>query len=114
MMLLPPAQGSCPICAVKHAPQDPHDAQSLYYQYRFYGVRGRWPTWADAVAHCEPSLAEAWKHCLNERGAWTEPEDGQPIADPPEESVHQPIGDVNAPGFGPQYDPAIVGLEDGQ
>lgn len=114
MMLLPPAKGSCPICAVKHASSDPHNAQSLYYQYRFYGVRGRWPTWADAVAHCEPSLAAIWKEALQEKGAWTEPADGQPIADPPEESVRQLIGDVNARGFGPQYDPAIAGLEDGE
>ena len=107
MMLLPPAKGTCPICAYKHEPSNPHNQQSLYYQYRFYGIRGRWPTWADAVAHCDPELQELWRQALTERGAWSEPEDGDPIADPPEESLNQPIGDVNAPGFGPEFDGAV-------
>ena len=105
MMLLPPAEGKCPVCAVEHAPELPHNAQSLYYQYRFYGVRGRWPTWADAVAHCEPELREAWKQELISRGAWTEPE-GDPIADPPAESINQPIGDPNSGNFGPHEKPS--------
>ena len=36
-----------------------------------------------------------------------EPKDGEPIADPPAESIRQPIGDVSSPGFGPQYDPTL-------
>jgi hypothetical protein len=30
MQLLPPAKGTCPICAVKHDPALPHNAQSMY------------------------------------------------------------------------------------
>jgi hypothetical protein len=109
MMLLPPPAGKCPICAVKHGPREPHNAQSLYYQYRFYGIRGRWPTWADAIAHCNPKVQADWKLLLSEGGHWTEPAEGDPIADPPEESVNQPIGDINHRGFGPEHDPAVSG-----
>lgn len=104
MMLLPPKEGVCPICAVDHTPENPHDATSLYYQFRFYGVRGRWPTWADAIAHCSPRLQELWRAELARHAAWSEPEDGEPIADPPEESVSQPIGDLESRGFGPECD----------
>lgn len=102
MMLLPPAEGTCPICARAHEAQQPHDAQSLYYQFRFYGVRGRWPTWADAVAHCSDVVRAHWERELRARNAWSEPKDGeQPIADPPGESIRQPIGEVESGRFGP-------------
>ena len=104
MMLLPPKATACPICAVEHEDDQPHNAQSLYYQYRFYGIRGRWPTWADAVAHCSPSIRAAWEQLLRERGAWTEPAEGEPIADPPAESINQAIGDVSSLNFGPAED----------
>lgn len=107
MMLLPPAPGTCAICAVNHKATEPHNCQSLYYQYRFYGIRGRWPTWADAIAHCHPKIQAAWKELLQEKGAWSEPETGEAVADPPEESVRQPIGDINARGFGPAYDESV-------
>ena len=96
MLLLPPKPGTCPICATAHEPGMPHNAQSLYYQYRFYGVRGRWPTWADALAHCAPKMREHWERELRARGAWSEPEDGEPIADPPAESLRQGVEIVSA------------------
>lgn len=102
MMLLPPAPDTCPICATDHTPDQPHNGQSLYYMYRFYGIRGRWPTWADAVAHCDWDTQEAWKAHLMELGKWTEPADGEPIADPPDESFTQAIGDINSRNFGPE------------
>ena len=103
MLLLPPKKGTCPICAVRHEPEMPHNQQSMYYQYRFYGVRGRWPTWADAIAHCSEEMQDEWRARLQETGYWSEPESGEPIADPPAESFHQPIGDVESPGFGPDH-----------
>ena len=109
MMLLPPPAGTCPICATKHESHMPHNQQSLYYQYRFYGIRGRWPTWADAIAHCDPDMQSHWRAALTDGGHWSEPVDGIPIGDPPDESVHQPIGDVNAMGFGPEFDSAVTG-----
>lgn len=101
MMLLPPPPDKCPVCAHDHEPDWPHNAQSLYYLYRFYGLRGRWPTWADAIAHCDGPMREHWERELRARGAWTEPDDGQPIADPPAESLNQPVGNVHGTGFGP-------------
>lgn len=96
MMLLPPPKGVCPICAVKHDDAFPHDATSMYYQYRFYGIRQRWPTWADAAAHCTVELRQNWRQALKESGIkWTVPADGSdPIADPPAESFHQVVGGI--------------------
>jgi len=102
MLLLPPKPGTCPACAVDHPPEHPHNAQSMYYQYRFYGLRGRWPTWADAVAHCDAPMQDYWKPQLTKQDAWTEPSDGQPIADPPAETINQTVGDIDDPTFGPK------------
>ena len=101
MLLLPPPKDSCPACGYKHEPHFPHNVQSVYYQYRFYGLRGRWPTWADAAAHCSPGMIVFWKQQLGPN--WTEPPEGtEVIADPPAESLHEAVGDLNTPGFGPQ------------
>jgi len=103
MQLLAPAPNVCPICATRHADTDPHNAQSLYYQYRFYSVRGRWPTWADAIAHCSLPMRRQWEVALQQGGHWTEPTPGiEPIADPPAESIRQAVGDANSRGFGPE------------
>lgn len=93
MSLLPPAPGKCPACGFDHEPAMPHNRDALYYQYRFKMLRGRWPTWADAVAHCSEEMAEFWRQELVIAGAWSEPEEheGPPIADPPAESFRQVI-----------------------
>lgn len=73
MMLLgrtPP--GTCPMCAVKHDPGQPHNRDSLTYQYKFYDEHGRWPTWADAMAHCTPEVKEYWVQALTARGVTVE------------------------------------------
>ena len=69
-LLLPPRQDTCQNCAVDHEAHLPHDKQSLYYQYLFRSERGRWPTWRDAMAHCEPEVRSAWEELLREHGAW--------------------------------------------
>jgi hypothetical protein len=51
--ILPPPADKCQVCAVKYGADEPHNAQSLYYQMTFAGMIGRPPTWADAMAHCE-------------------------------------------------------------
>lgn len=56
LLLLPPREGTCPECAVAHDPKQPHNRDSLYYQYHFYAEHGRWPTWNDAMAHCDPAV----------------------------------------------------------
>jgi hypothetical protein len=68
-MIMPAPPGTCPECAVDHPPELPHNQQSLRYQYTFYAQRGRWPTWADALAHCSPEMQAIWKRELIARGA---------------------------------------------
>lgn len=62
MMMLPgiPKDGQCPECAEVHEPDQPHNRDSLRYQYMFYDAHGRWPSWADAMAHCSSEVAAAW------------------------------------------------------
>jgi len=83
MMLLPPPDGHCRICAVKHPPELPHNAQSLFYGMRFKMRYGRDGTWEDAAAHCTPEMRAAWKAQLEELGGkWTAPPSGvEPIAE---------------------------------
>ena len=65
---------ACQVCGhdPAHPPEAPHNVQSLYYQYAFYGEHGRWPTWKDAMAHCDPETQRLWEQALREEGAWTE------------------------------------------
>lgn len=70
--ILPPKPGTCPICAVKHRPEQPHNPQSLYYQMKFRQQHGRFPTWADAMAHCEEYIKKMWVDALAERGVIVE------------------------------------------
>jgi hypothetical protein len=58
----------CPECAVKHAPEMPHDQTSMFWQYSFMEKQGRWPTWVDALAHCQPEMRQRWVKALAERG----------------------------------------------
>lgn len=68
MMLLPAAPGTCPICAVKHDPEQPHNQQSLYYQMHHQMEHGRGATWEDAMAHCSEEIKVAWIVALGEHG----------------------------------------------
>jgi hypothetical protein len=60
MQLLPPRPEVCQECAVSHGPREAHNAQSLYYQYYFYRIHGRWPTWMDAISHCDYETRNRW------------------------------------------------------
>jgi len=79
MILLPAGKGLCPVCATKHVPIHAHNQQSLHYQYWFLGKVGRWPTWADAVAHCPENVRAFWADELKKRNAWSEPTEGGPV-----------------------------------
>ena len=61
-------EGNCPVCAVKHPLEQPHNLQSLYYQYKFYDEHGHWPTWEDAMAHCPEEIKGYWRQELTKRG----------------------------------------------
>lgn len=93
MMLLPCKPNVCQECAVDHKPHEAHNKDSLYYQYKFYGEHGRWPTWADAIAHCEFTIRSFWKDELIKRGVWSEPpeEEQDPMADETSDCSVKPI-----------------------
>ena len=59
--LLPPKPGTCPECGDCHDARDPHNRESIYYQMRFNQRNGRFPTWADAMAHCDDGTK---RNCL--------------------------------------------------
>lgn len=67
--------GTCPECAVVHAPDQPHNRDSLTYQYKYYDQHGRWPTWEDAMAHCAPDIQAIWREELKARGILKEVKD---------------------------------------
>lgn len=58
--LLAPPPHLCQKCAVDHHPDQPHNNQSLYWQYWFREKHGRWPTWHDAMAHCSEEIKNRW------------------------------------------------------
>ena len=91
MKMLPAPADKCAVCAVDHSPTQPHNQQSLFFQYWFYGHHGRWPTWADAIAHCSESLQKAWRAQLESLSAWSEPMDAMPIACPCDSADRQPV-----------------------
>lgn len=62
------SDGQCSQCGRQHEPEQPHDNQSLHYQYAFYAEHGQWPTWGDAMAHCAPDVQQFWTERLNELG----------------------------------------------
>jgi hypothetical protein len=68
MMLGNTPPGACAECGREHDPKQPHDQQSLTYQYKFYDMHGRWPTWSDAMAHCSDEIKALWRGALAERG----------------------------------------------
>lgn len=72
-MLLPPPEDTCQECAWKHTPEQPHNQQTMFWQYKFRQKRGRWPTWKDAVAHCTPAVQAHWEAALRKIGEWSEP-----------------------------------------
>lgn len=71
MQVMPPDDPlACPTCGRRHDPGQPHDATRLHYQYRFYAEHGRWPTWKDAIAHCDAPTRQAWEEELRRLGQW--------------------------------------------
>lgn len=66
--IMPAPEGTCPECACKHQPYQPHNQQSLFYKYKFYNEHGRWPSWKDAMSHCKPDIKRFWIEALMERG----------------------------------------------
>ena len=72
----PPGPRACRICAARHAPDQPHDRDSLYYQNWFRKRHKRFPTWNDAMAHCTDEEKAAFIAELAKRGIFVESEEG--------------------------------------
>lgn len=66
--LLRTPPGTCHECAEIHDTTQPHNQQSLAYQYKFYDRHGRWPTWHDAMEHCPDAVKEIWRTALQKEG----------------------------------------------
>lgn len=58
--LLKPGFDKCQECGTEHIPELPHNWQSLYYQMKFYQEHGRFPTWEDAMSHCDEDIKQRW------------------------------------------------------
>lgn len=70
-MVLPPPKDKCQICAVDHHPSQPHNKDSLFYQFSFCNNpvnEGRSPTWEDAMAHCTDEVKQKWTELLAGHG----------------------------------------------
>lgn len=78
LQMLPAAPGKCPKCAGEHAPEMPHVAEGLFYQYWFYNQHGRWPDWMDALEHCELDMQLLWLFELEILGVNVEAGDLRP------------------------------------
>jgi predicted RNA-binding protein with PUA-like domain len=67
-VLCPPKPGVCQECASDHPEEYPHNQNSLYYQYKFFDENGRWPTWKDAMEHCDEETKLKWSEALVKMG----------------------------------------------
>lgn len=68
MMIGQVPKGTCEMCAVKHDADQPHNKDSMTYQYKFYDQNGRWPTWKDAMSHCTDEVQKLWTDSLRKKG----------------------------------------------
>lgn len=86
--ILPPPKDGCQECGAKHESGAPHNRDSMFYQMAFRQKHGRWPTWADAIAHCSEEIRADIKEFLEAEGLWSEPIEG--MAD--EEKAARAVG----------------------
>lgn len=66
--IFPAKPGTCSECAVDHDENQPHNRDSLFYQYHFFNEHGIWPKWGDAMAHCDEKTKQYWKSELMNKG----------------------------------------------
>lgn len=66
--VLPPRPRACKVCAARHAEDQPHECDSLYYKVMFYRRFRRFPTWEDAMSHCSEETKSAFREELSKRG----------------------------------------------
>jgi hypothetical protein len=71
-------EGHCPDCLTAHEEFAPHNQQSLHYQMAFREQHGRWPTWHDAMRHCDAKMKELWLTELAALGVDVGPDEHAP------------------------------------
>lgn len=62
--MIPPGKKQCQVCGTNHDSETPHDKTNTYYQIQFHREQGRYPTWADAMAHCNEEMQQLWRQSL--------------------------------------------------
>ena len=67
-ILLPPHPSKCQECATDHRPDQPHQADTMFYKMRVMKQHKRWPTWKDAMAHCSDQQKQWWTEQLAKHG----------------------------------------------
>lgn len=67
-MLQPPPEGHCPVCATQHAPEEPHNPDSLFWQTARWREHKEPPTWTDALAHVKEPARSFWVRELRSYG----------------------------------------------
>lgn len=67
-MVMPVRPGLCQECGSQHDLTAPHNRDSLRYQMLFHGEHGRYPSWADAMAHCPDNVKALWTDALTQHG----------------------------------------------
>ncbi len=67
---LPAAKPACAVCDLSHPIDQPHDVESSTYKLGFWLEHDRWPTWKDAIAHCDVRTRIAAELDLRRRGLW--------------------------------------------
>lgn len=73
LKLLPPLNKNiCEVCGSDHLSGEPHNQMMLQYQHYFFMKYSRWPTWKDAMAHCDEKTKADWTIALKERNEWSE------------------------------------------
>lgn len=71
-------EGHCAECITPHEPAAPHNQQSLHYQMAFKEQHGRWPTWHDAMRHCDEKMKALWLAELAGHGVIVGPDEHAP------------------------------------
>lgn len=69
MSILMPPPNKCQVCAVEHDPKEPHNKDSLFYQFVYAQDHdGKSPTWEEAMAHCSQEVKQKWITALAQHG----------------------------------------------
>jgi hypothetical protein len=62
--ILKPGEEMCQTCGVRHEENEPHDANSLYWNLHNELRNLPEPTWSDAIAHCDQDTQKHWAHYI--------------------------------------------------